>query len=258
MSADGFTAEPGHQVVPGPVAGALWSVFNTKKAPLSDVRVRRAISLALDRTQLAVTQSTQGFALIPATDVLSPGMPGYVPGQWLYAKLNLAQAAALLTEAGFPGGAGLPEITFLTVNQATKSEYVKDLAAIGVKVKFVEVSRAEFLPAWASGNYMMLQDGWDTYPTAAAVLYGSFYGPLDGSLSFYDDPAVNVALRRAAATLDNAARLAAFESIDATIGAAVPVSPVACFSRTVVCSARLHDAVLSLMDRFDFTRVWIE
>ena len=257
-SADGFTASPGHQVVPGPIAGAMWSVFNTKKAPLNDVRVRRAISLALDRTRLAATQPIPGIFLTPATGVLSPGMPGYAPGQWLYAQLDLAQAAALLAEAGFPGGAGLPEITFLTTNKAGKSEYATDLAAIGVKVTFTQVSQAQFLTRWDSGDYMMMQDGWNWYPTAADVLYNGFYGPLDGSLSLYDDPAVNASLRRACATLDDAARLAALQSIDATIAAAVPVTPIAYFNRTVVCSARLREAVLSQMNVFDFTRVWIE
>jgi len=103
-----------------------------------------------------------------------------------------------------------------------------------------------------------MQDGWNWYPTAADVLYNGFYGPLDGSLSLYDDPAVNAALRRACATLDDAARLAALQSIDATIAAAVPVTPIAYFNRTVVCSARLREAVLSQMNVFDFTRVWIE
>ena len=35
-------------------------------------------------------------------------------------------------------------------------------------------------------------------------------------------------------------------------------APIAYFNRTVVCSARLREAVLSQMDRFDFTRVSIE
>jgi len=52
--------------------------------------------------------------------------------------------------------------------------------------------------------------------------------------------------------------VAAFQSIDATIAADVPVTPIAYFNRTVVCSARLHEAVLSPMNLFDFTRVWIE
>ena len=257
-STDGFTAEPGHQVVRGPRGGVMYWVFNTMKPPLNNVLVRRALSLAVDRTKLCDAVSTT-VAFTPATDMLSPGVPGYVPGQWLYAKTDLAQAAALLAEAGFPGGVGLPEITFLTTGEAGLSEYQTALAAIGVKLRFVEVSPAEFWPKWESGELMTSQVGWvDDVPTADNLLYNLFYGPLHGSPVIYSDPAVNASLRRARETIDDAARLAAFQSIDATVGADAPVAPIAYMNRTVVCSARLHEAVLSPMNLFDFARVWIE
>jgi len=256
-SADGFTAEPGHQVVPGPTAGVVYCTFNTKKAPLNDVLVRRAFSLALDRTRLAATVPPPTMVLTQATDMLSPGVPGYVPGQWLYAQLDLAQAEALLTEAGYPGGAGLPEITFLTTGEASVSEYKTDLAAIGVKLRFVKVSGAQWSTKWDSGKFMMTQM-WAGFPAPSpSVLYDLFYGPL-GTGSFYDDPAVNASLRRARKTLDTAARVAAFQSIDATVAVDAPVTPIAYWSRTTVCSARLREAVLSQMRLFDFARVWIE
>jgi len=257
VSADGFTAEPGHQVVPGPTAGVVYCTFNTKKAPLNDVRVRRAFSLALDRTKLSATVPPPSMVLTPATDMLSPGVPGYVPGQWLYARLDQAQAAALLTEAGFPGGAGLPEITFLTTGEASFSEYKTDLAAIGVKLRFVKVSGARWSTRWDSGRFMMTQM-WAGFPAPnPSVLYDLFYGPL-GTGSFYDDPTVNASLRRARRTLDTTARVAAFQSIDATVAADAPVTPIAYWSRTTVCSARLDEAVLSQMRLFDFARVGIE
>jgi ABC-type transport system substrate-binding protein len=257
-SIDGFTAEPGHQVVLGPRGGVMYWVFNTMKPPLNNVLVRRAFSLAVDRTKLCDAVSTT-VAFTPATDMLSPGVPGYVPGQWLYAKTDLAQAAALLAEAGYPGGVGLPEITFLTTGEAGLSEYETALAAIGVKLRFVEVSPAEFWPKWESGELMTSQVGWvDDVPTADNLLYNLFYGPLHGSAVIYSDPAVNASLRRARETIDDAARLAAFQSIDATVGADAPVAPIAYMNRTVVCSARLHEAVLSPMNLFDFARVWIE
>jgi ABC-type transport system substrate-binding protein len=257
-SADGFAANPGQQVVPGPTAGILYCAFNTKKAPLDDVRVRRAFSLALDRTKLATSVPPPTMLLSPATDMLSPGVPGYVPGQWLYAKLDQAQAAALLTEAGFPGGAGLPEITFLTTEGADYSGYKTDLEAIGVKVRLVNVSQARWAARWDTGTYMMTQMWTSFVSLSPGVLYDLFYGPLDASGSFYDDAAVNASLRQACETLDDTARVAAFQSIDATIAADAPVTPIAYWPRAVVCSARLHEAVLSPMNLFDFTRVWIE
>ena len=118
--------------------------------------------------------------------------------------------------------------------------------------------QAQFLPKWYSGKYMMCQDGSDFTSPAAGGLYNLFSGAENGSLSFYDDPAVNASLRQACETLDDAARVAAFKSIDATIAADAPVTPIGYIKRTVVCSARLHEAALSPMTLFDFTRVWIE
>lgn len=120
------------------------------------------------------------------------------------------------------------------------------------------MSQAQFLPKWNSGRFMMCQDGSDFTSPAAGGLYHLFYGAENGSRSFYDDPAVNASLRQACETLDDAARVAAFQSIDATIAADAPVTPIGYIKRTVVCSARLHEAVLSPMALFDFTRVWIE
>ena len=262
-SADGFTAEPTQQVIVGPSAALSYWAFNTTKAPLDNVLVRRAVSLALDRTnlssELGVANSTTE---VPATDMLSPGVPGYVPGQWAFATLDLTQAAALLTQAGFPGGAGLPQISCLytAAELGLVTEFKADLAAIGVTVKLVKVaSSTQLYQRTYSGRYMTAPEGWiDDYPVPDNVLYDLFYGPLNNSTSFYDDPTVNAALVAARSTLDTATRVAAYQSIDATIAADVPVTPVAYYGRDVVCSDKLHDAVLSPMGLFDFTGVWIQ
>jgi oligopeptide transport system substrate-binding protein len=80
--------------------------FNVTQAPFTDVRVRRALSLAIDREALAktITQGTkiEAFSFIP------PNTAGYTSSARV-AK-NLAEARRLLTEAGFPGGKGFPRI----------------------------------------------------------------------------------------------------------------------------------------------------
>ena len=261
-SADGLTAEPGQQVILGPNAEMYFWGFNTAKAPLNNVLVRRACSLALDRTKLsAKLGAANATVAVPASDMLSPGVPGYVAGQWPLATLDLTQAAALLTQAGYAGGAGLPQISCLygPGQLGLVREFKTDLATIGVKVRLVKVGSLSLLyQRVSSGRFMTSPEGWiDDYPAANDVLYNLFYGPLNGAGSSYDNPAVNAALLAARSTLDDATRVAAFQSIDATVAADVPVTPVAYMGRTVVCSARLHDAVLSPMNLFDFTRVWI-
>ncbi|MBE9604083.1 ABC transporter substrate-binding protein [Acetobacteraceae bacterium H6797] len=69
--------------------------------PLKDERVRRALSIAIDRT--AITQRIMEGSANPTGQFLSQGAFGYVPG--LDApKVDIEQAKKLLADAGYPGG----------------------------------------------------------------------------------------------------------------------------------------------------------
>ncbi len=258
VSPDGYTAQPGQQAVPGPTAAVGCFVFNNKKAPLNNANVRRAISLAIDRSKLGVAGIDAA-----ATDVVPPAIPGSTLNAWLYTALDRVQAAALLADAGYPGGVGLPTITciypagwgFLPRITQIKS----DLATVGITLKPVKLTADAYLTRIYSGNYMTGNMGWFAdYPVAYDFLYPLFESTQNVLCSFYDNLAVDAALRDAQKTLDPMARLAAYEAIDATIGADAPVAPLLHYGRQAVCSARLHDATLSPMELFDFTKVWIQ
>ena len=82
--------------------------FNTSKPPFNDVRVRQAFAYAIDRTQ--ITSLLKG-GQIPTTSWVPKGMPGYEPKVGL--GFDVKKAQALLAEAGYPGGKGFPNITFM-------------------------------------------------------------------------------------------------------------------------------------------------
>ena len=69
--------------------------------PLQDVRVRRALSKAVDRDAI-VSRIMDGTATA-ANQMASPGMEGFDPSRPA-AKADPEGARALLTEAGYPGG----------------------------------------------------------------------------------------------------------------------------------------------------------
>ena len=74
------------------------------KNPLADVRVRRAITTAINRQGLAqrVMQGTEE----PAGQLMAPGLDNHVPSL-LPPPYDPAKAKALLAEAGYPQGFGL-------------------------------------------------------------------------------------------------------------------------------------------------------
>lgn len=90
--------------------GTYYYGFNTKHAPLDDVKVRKALALAIDRQAIIdnIGQADQKAA----TSITPPGMPGFdvMVQDFLKPTADGEAAKALLAEAGFPDGAGMPEV----------------------------------------------------------------------------------------------------------------------------------------------------
>jgi len=93
-----------------PSLNITYAGFSLARAPFHDARLRRAFVLAVDRAAHANLE-LHGFAFPASGGLLPPGMPGHTPG--LALPFDPDQARRLLSEAGFPGGQGLPEIEML-------------------------------------------------------------------------------------------------------------------------------------------------
>lgn len=82
--------------------------FNVLKKPFTDSRVRKAFSMAIDRTifgKILRRSEKASYTWIPE------GMPGYSRDSAI--EFNPEKARQLLAEAGFPGGKGFPELAIL-------------------------------------------------------------------------------------------------------------------------------------------------
>jgi oligopeptide transport system substrate-binding protein len=102
--------------------------FNTTRPPLDDVRVRRAIHLALDKEELV--EGVLKGGQVPAASFVPPDIPGYTPPAGESFDPELARE--LLTEAGFAGGEGFPGFSLLY----STGETARDIAeVIGMQLK---------------------------------------------------------------------------------------------------------------------------
>ena len=138
LSANGVTAQPGQQVIPGPDAVTRFVDVNNKKPPFDDVRIRQAASLALDRDRIIDVGLEPMWQAPhwPASDVIPPAIAGFVPGSWVYNVLNVAEAESLLSAAGHPAGAGLEpvKLIFFPGQGAYVREVKTELTAVGFSV----------------------------------------------------------------------------------------------------------------------------
>jgi len=94
----------------GPALIVYYYRINCTRKPFNDVRVRKALNLAIDRQQ--ITRDVLGVGELPARHFVPPGIRGYVqPESGI--GYDVEQARRLLAEAGFPDGRGFPKFGIL-------------------------------------------------------------------------------------------------------------------------------------------------
>ncbi|HWQ08921.1 MAG TPA: peptide ABC transporter substrate-binding protein, partial [Holophaga sp.] len=131
-----------YQCVPG--SAVYYFNVNTGRKPFNDARVRKALSMALDRTR--VCEQVAGTGQMPTTDFVPP-MPGFQLSTG--SGYDPEGARRLLAEAGFPGGKGFPKFT-VTYNAYVLHEQVAEWVAAQWKEVLGIQARLESL-------------GWDIY-----------------------------------------------------------------------------------------------
>ncbi|PHM36995.1 ABC transporter substrate-binding protein [Xenorhabdus innexi] len=86
-----------------PMLSTYYYAFNTKKPPFNDIRVRQALSLAIDRDVIA--DKVLGQGQLPAYNIIPPNIGGLDLNPPEYAswtqEQRIEKAKALLNEAGF-------------------------------------------------------------------------------------------------------------------------------------------------------------
>lgn len=132
-----FQADPRFKVEVGSTEGEVILAMNNSRPPFDDIRVRRAISYALDRK--AIIDGAMYGQATPIGSFYPPHGKAYVDLTGMYAH-DIAKAKELLKEAGVPEGAVMT-IRVPPFPYATRSAEIiqAELAEIGIDAKVENV-----------------------------------------------------------------------------------------------------------------------
>jgi oligopeptide transport system substrate-binding protein len=153
-----------------PLHETRYLVLNINRAPLNDPRVRRALSLALDRGALATKVLKAGQQ--PALSFVPIGLGGYQPATRLHE--DVAEARRLLAEAGFPEGRGFPALELSTWPVSTAQlEAIQQMwrERLGISVTLLQREARTHIAALAAGDFdLSLYIAIPDYNSAADLL----------------------------------------------------------------------------------------
>jgi oligopeptide transport system substrate-binding protein len=144
-----------------PYLGTYYFRFNVTRPPVNDARVRKALSMAVDRE--ALTKFVTKAGEIPTSSFVPVKMPGYEGIRGL--PFDPGAAKKLLAEAGYPDGKGFPKTELLyntselhrVVTQAIQQMWREQL---GVQIDLVNVEWKVYLDQQRKRDYQISRAGW--------------------------------------------------------------------------------------------------
>ncbi len=245
----------GSQFHVSPYLGTYYYAFNMRNKALADVRVRRALSMAVDRDFLA--DDIWGDTMLPAYSLVPPGIDNYgTPAYASYkdmSQLDREDAARkLLKEAGYDKSHPLK----LRINYNTSENHKNTAVAIADMWKPLGV-QVTLINTDTKTHYAMLRQGGD-FDIARAGWIGDYSDPQNFLMLLQGDSPFNYAhwknadydkyMAEAAKTVDLKKRAELLYKAESVFIKNVPYLPLLYYGTTNLVSSRVSGFDDNLLD----------
>ncbi len=236
------------------ILGTYYISLNDQKEPFTNPKVRQALSLAIDRNYVAGTLMDGTY--IAAPNFMGPGIADW-DGSNFYDNANggkpyidvndhagnVAKAKALLAEAGYPNGEGLPTITYSTNDAGyhkVVAQYLQQAwKELGINLDVKVVEWASFTPLRRAGDYEISRNGWVmdyNDPSNMLELFISTNGNNDGK---FNNAQYDELMAKAAAETDPKTRFGYMHQAEDILMAEAGCIPVAYYTDFYLQSAKI-------------------
>ncbi|HEX8775114.1 MAG TPA: peptide ABC transporter substrate-binding protein [Pyrinomonadaceae bacterium] len=243
----------------GPYLQIEYVALKTSMKPLDDVRVRKALSMAINRQIIA----DQAPGRQPLT-AFTPQMDGYTNGEG--AGYNPDEARRLLAEAGFPGGKGFPELEIVyNTSESTKQtvEFVQSMLKreLNIKVELTNQEWRVYLDNTRSdkmGFKGMARRGWIGDYVDPNTFLDLMTSASTNNGTDWKDKKYDAMLLAANAETDPAKRMKMLQECEAYMLSQQPMIPLYVGPSSFMRKPYVRNLEANLLDQHDWRGVWIE
>lgn len=246
------------ELVRAPYFQSYFYRFNCQKPPFNDPRVRLAFSLALDREEIARNVVKAGEA--PARALVPPGAAGYTSA--FQVTPDLDRARALLAEAGYPGGQGLPPLDLLyntsetdkLVSEAVQRQWKERL---GADVRLLHQEYRVYLASMSALDYDICRSTWAGDVLDPINFLECFLTGGGNNRAGYSSPEYDAAIHKAYAEADRAKRDTLLQAAERRLLEEAPIAPLLFMTQKFLLRPGITGADTNLLGYFrwqDFAR----
>lgn len=203
-------------IVDRSAAPAYWYIgVNTEREPLNDVRVRQAISYALDRGQ--ITEAATFGTGVPTQDPI-PSVSAWAFDYAPYDQ-DLEQARALLAEAGVEGGFEMTIMPTTEYEESIRAAQViqAQLVPLGISVTLDTREWADWLDTQGQGNYDTFVCSWNVLLDPDDFYYAQHKTGEVFNFTGYSNPTVDELLEEGRLVDDFDTRYEIYEQVNREI-----------------------------------------
>lgn len=256
---EAYRRDAPHLIRSDPYLSTYFYRINVRRAPFTDVRVRRALGMAIDRE--AIVKRVLHGGERPAHAFTPPDTAGYTARVAM--PTDFAAARQLLKDAGYEGGRGFPAIELLfntSENHRLIAEAVQEMwrRELGITVRLVNQENKVVLDARRAGDFQILRSNWIGDYIDPATFLDVFRSDSGNNYTGWGSADYDAALFAAVRTPDTTARHALYQQAEKILIEAAPILPIYYFNHNFLIQPSVKGWHPTLLDHHPYKHVWLE
>jgi len=255
-------ARPQGDFRPTPYLSTYYYLFNTEKPPLDDVRVRRALAMAVDKREIVERVTRAGQK--PVRSLVPPDISNntdYVPAEC--EPRNVEKAKALLAEAGYPDGRGFPKIDIL-YNTSEAHQAIAELIqsqwtrALRINVGLRNQEWTAYLSSRRTGDYDVARAGWTADYVDPNTFLEMYTTGNSNNHTRWGNPEYDRLVDMARNETDDALRMRHFQRAEQILMDELPIIPLYSYVSQDMVRPYVKGFYGNVLDVHPLKNIWID